>query len=78
VPKAIERLNKGGVILLHDYFALGDSANPNNNFNSGPYLGIQRHIKEGGNIIVKPFGELPWITKMNSNITSLALLLKKD
>jgi|GEM_PF-951324 cephalosporin hydroxylase len=78
VPKAIERLNKGGVILLHDYFSVGKSANPNNDFNSGPYLGIQRHINEGANIIVKPFGELPWTTKMNSKITSLALLLKKQ
>jgi len=76
VPKALERLNEGGVILLHDYFKKGDSANPKNDFNSGPYLGIQRHIKEGANITVKPFGALPWETKLGSKRTSLALLLR--
>lgn len=77
VPRALKKLNKGGIILLHDYFKIGDSANPNNNFNSGPYLGIQRHINEGANVEVKTFGKLPWKTKYNSNLTSLALLLKK-
>lgn len=77
VPKALERLNDGGVILLHDYFKKGDSANPKNDFNSGPYLGIQRHVKEGANITVKPFGDLPWETKHGSNRTSLALLMRK-
>ena len=77
VPKAIKCLNPNGIILLHDYFKLGDSANPNNNFNSGPYLAIQRHIKEGADIKVIPFGDLPWETKHGSKRTSLALLLCK-
>ena len=78
VPKALKCLNKDGIILLHDYFRKGESANPNNDFNSGPYLGIQRHITEGANITVKPLGDLPWQTKLGSNRTSLALLLKKE
>lgn len=77
VPKAVKRLNPNGIILLHDYFKLGDSANPNNNFNSGPYLAIQRHIKEGANVKVIPFGDLPWKTKHGSKRTSLALLLRQ-
>jgi len=78
VPKAVKCLNPNGIILLHDYFKLGDSANPNNNFNSGPYLAIQRHIKEGANVKVIPFGDLPWETKHGSKRTSLALLLRKE
>jgi len=77
VPKALKCLNPNGIILLHDYFKLGDSANPNNNFNSGPYLAMQRHVKEGADIKVMPLGELPWQTKYGSNVTSLALLLQK-
>ena len=78
VPKALNCLKKDGIILLHDYFKKGESANPKNDFNSGPYLGIQRHINEGAKITVKPFGNLPWQTKHGSNRTSLALLLKKE
>lgn len=77
VPKAVKCLNSNGIILLHDYFKLGDSANPNNKFNSGPYLAMQRHIKEGANVKVIPFGDLPWETKHGSKRTSLALLLRQ-
>lgn len=77
LPKALAKLNKGGVILLHDYFAKGESANPKNDFNSGPYLAIQRYFREGATIDVLPFGDLPWQTKHGSNRTSLALLVKK-
>jgi predicted O-methyltransferase YrrM len=78
IPKALSKLNEGGVILLHDYFPNGKSPWPENiDLFSGPYLGTQRHIIEGAEVVVKPLGELPWPTKLNSNLTSLALLLKK-
>ena len=64
--------------ILHDYFELGGSANPNNKFNSGPYLAIRRYLNEDANIKVVPLGELPWTTKYDSNITSLALVFKNS
>ena len=77
LPLALSKLNKGGIILLHDYYPNGKLIWNNNYIIYGPYLAIERYINEGVDIDIIPLGALPWETKLNSNITSLALCLKK-
>jgi predicted O-methyltransferase YrrM len=77
IPLALNKINKGGVILLHDYFPNGKPLWSNDSIIDGPYLATERLIREGANIVIIPLGALPWSTKLNSNITSLALCLKK-
>lgn len=76
IPLALDKLNKGGVILLHDYFPNGKPLWSNNYVVEGPYLATERLINEI-EIDILPLGNLPWKTKMESNKTSLALCLKK-
>lgn len=76
VPAALKRLNPNGVILLHDYFPNGKPLWNNKPALKGPYLAIKKHINQGANFTVIPLGDLPWETKLNTNTTSLALLVK--
>lgn len=78
IPLALEKLKKNGVILLHDYFPNCKPLWSNNTLAAGPYLATERLISEGTNVSIIPLGDLPWPTKLNSNITSLALLVRKD
>jgi predicted O-methyltransferase YrrM len=75
IPAALNLLNKGGVILLHDYFLGLKPLWSNGVVIPGPYLATERLKSEGANLEVMPLGELPWPTKLQSNVTSLALLL---
>jgi predicted O-methyltransferase YrrM len=77
IPLVLKRLNPGGIILLHDYF-------PENKplwkdywggVIEGPYLAVEKLRNQGYPIRAIPLGELPWPTTLNSNITSLALVL---
>ena len=76
IPLALNLLNPDGVVLLHDFFPNLEPLWDDNNIIEGPYLAVNRYIKEGANLIALPLGKLPWKTKLNSNVTSLALLLK--
>ena len=76
IPLALDKLNKDGVILLHDYFPNGKPLWPNNSAVEGPYLAAERLIGET-DIAILPLGSLPWKTKLGSNKTSLALCLNK-
>jgi predicted O-methyltransferase YrrM len=78
VPAALELLNPGGVILLHDYFPDMESLWDNARIIRGPYLAVDRLIKEGADFKAIPLGALPWPTKRGSNVTSLALLSKSS
>lgn len=78
IPLALKLLNKNGVILLHDYFPSMKPLWSDGSVISGPYLAIERFIKEGASLAVLELGKLPWSTKLDSNVTSLALLLKND
>lgn len=77
IPAALNALNPGGWILLHDYYPqrrpLWEDLPPI----VGPYLAVRRFQREGARIEVLPFGQLPWWTRGNSSATSLALLGKK-
>jgi predicted O-methyltransferase YrrM len=83
LPLALDRLAKGGVILLHDYFPALQPLWPNGRCDNalmhadvipGVYLALQRFLNEGNRIRVTPFGALPWPTKLGSNVTSLTLV----
>ncbi|PNQ73640.1 hypothetical protein C1T31_04695 [Hanstruepera neustonica] len=76
IPAALKILNKNGVILLHDYFPNMKPLWSNGSLVEGPYLATERLINEGANLKVIPLGNLPWPTKLGTNITSLALLVR--
>lgn len=76
VPLALNCLNDGGVILLHDYFPELKPLWSDGNVIPGPWLATKRLESEGAGLAVLPLGELPWMTKLNSKVSSLALLHK--
>ncbi len=76
VPAALRLLNPGGIILLHDYFPDGKPLWSDGSLVAGPQIAVQRLRAEGLKITVKPFGALPWPTKLNSNVSSLALVCR--
>ncbi len=76
IPVALELLEPGGVILLHDYFPDLKPLWSNGVVIPGPYLAVHRLVSEGLDARVLPLGALPWPTKENSRVTSLALLLR--
>jgi len=78
IPLALKLLNQNGVILLHDYFPGMKPLWSDGTVIPGPYLATERLSKEGINLVVLPLGKLPWPTKQSSNVTSLALLLRKE
>jgi len=75
VPRAIEALAEGGVILLHDFYAGLTFLWDNKKIIPGPCIAIERLCGEGATLKVIPFGALPWLTKGDSHMTSLALLV---
>lgn len=77
IPLALRHLNKDGLILLHDYFPNEQPLWKGYCPIIGPYLAVKRLREEGANLRVIPLGELPWETKLGTNLTSLALLTKK-
>lgn len=74
VIAALNILNPQGYILLHDYFPSLEPLWSNGPIIPGPCLACQRLQQENPLLTVLPLGELPWPTKLASNITSLALL----
>ncbi len=77
IPVALGLLQPGGVILLHDFFPKNIPLWSNGSVIPGPFLAVERIIKEGGNVQSLPLGKLPWRTKLGSNVTSLALFLRR-
>lgn len=76
VPAALKLLKPGGIILLHDYFPDLKPLWSNGSLIPGPFLATERLRGEGARLRVLPLGELPWPTKLGSQVTSLALLLR--
>lgn len=76
VVMALNLLSDGGTILLHDYYPEMRPLWSDGAVIPGPYLGLERLRQECGSLTVVPLGQLPWPTKSNSDITSLALLAK--
>jgi predicted O-methyltransferase YrrM len=78
IPAALNALNKDGVILLHDYFPNLKPLWSDGSVIPGPFLAAERLKAEGTQLVVLSLGELPWPTKLQSNITSLALLSRNE
>jgi len=78
VPAVLNLLNDDGMILLHDYYPNLRPLFSNGKAAPGPFWAIERLKNEGANIVVIPLGELPWPTKLKSNNTTLALLLRNE
>lgn len=76
IPAALALLESDGLILLHDYFPESNPLWSDGTFIPGPFLAIDRLTREGVPLKVLPLGQLPWPTKLESNITSLALLVR--
>jgi predicted O-methyltransferase YrrM len=74
IPAALRRLRPGGLIVLHDYFPRMQPLWHDGMVSPGPYLATERLRAEGAGLRVLPFGALPWPTKLQSNVTSLALV----
>jgi predicted O-methyltransferase YrrM len=74
IPAALAKLAPGGYVLLHDYYPGARPLWSDGHVERGPYLAVQKLRNAGAAIDVLPLGELPWPTKENSNVTSLALL----
>jgi predicted O-methyltransferase YrrM len=75
IPLALALLRPSGFILLHDFFPNLKPLWSDGKVIPGPWLAIERLKREGASLRVEPFGTLPWETKLESNMTSLALLL---
>ena len=78
IPAAMRLLHRNGHILLHDYFPVLRPLWSNGAVVPGPYLATRRLEDEGADIKILPVGKLPWRTKLESQVTSLALLGKKS
>lgn len=76
IPLALGALAPGGVILLHDYYPDHRWLWNNKVVIPGPCLAVERLRAEGAQITVLPLGTLPWPTKLDSRVTSLALLAR--
>ena len=74
IPLALGVLDEEGVILLHDYYPNNRLLWSDANVIPGPFIAATRLRSEGASFDVLPLGRLPWGTKLNSNVTSLALL----
>jgi predicted O-methyltransferase YrrM len=77
VPLAVNLLNPGGIILLHDFFPRLKPLWSNGKVIAGPWLAVERLKRRGAQIEGKAFGALPWPTKLGSNVSSLACIVRK-
>jgi predicted O-methyltransferase YrrM len=77
VSTALSLLNKNGVILLHDFYPDAKPLFPDNFVLRGPFTALESIKKQSPAIDVLPLGNLPWPTKLGTNITSLALVVNR-
>jgi len=84
ISLALHRLSANGTILLHDFFPEMKPLWPQERVRDsvldpsvipGPFLAVQRLEREMDCRAV-PFGEIPWSTKLGTNLTSLALFAR--
>lgn len=78
IPLALNLLNQNGIILMHDYFPCLKPLWSDRSVIPGPYIATEKLRREGLNVAVLPLNRLPWPTKLGSNVTSLAILLREE
>ncbi len=76
IPRALRLLAPGGVVLLHDYFPGNRPLWPRSRIEPGPFVATERLCREQPSLAILPLGELPWQTKRNSGLTTLAALTR--
>ncbi|MBN2711256.1 MAG: class I SAM-dependent methyltransferase [Planctomycetes bacterium] len=76
IPKALDRLNQNGTLVMHDYFDADRIIWPDGNVEPGTFIALKRLRREGVKIEAKPVNEFPWETKKGSRETTLAFLSK--
>jgi predicted O-methyltransferase YrrM len=74
IPRALQHLCPGGVVVMHDVFPGLRPLWRDGALVPGPFLAVQRFRSERAEIKLLPLGALPWPTKLGSHVTSLALL----
>jgi predicted O-methyltransferase YrrM len=74
VTSALRHLHHEGIILLHDYFPNKSPLWSNGKAIPGPYMAVEQLRREGAALEAIPLGALPWPTKLESKVTSLAIL----
>ncbi len=77
VSAALAKLNKGGLILLHDYYPNGEALFPDGSIIYGPYRAMERIAKENSDITTINLSPLPWESKQGSVNTSLTIISRK-
>ncbi|HUS56283.1 MAG TPA: CmcI family methyltransferase [Thermohalobaculum sp.] len=77
VSAALSLFGSDGIIILHDYYPRGEALFPDEKIISGPYLALEKIMRENSDIGVLPLGRVPWQTKQDTNLTSLAIVVKK-
>jgi predicted O-methyltransferase YrrM len=77
IPRALAVLRPNGVVLCHDVYPGLRPFWPGGRIEAGPWLAVERLQAGQPALAVLPLGELPWPTKMGSNVTSLALLTRR-
>lgn len=73
---ALKKLNPGGIIILHDYFPNLLPLWNSQSVIAGPEMALRRLRREARTFRVVPLGNLPWGTKLGSNVTSLAIMVR--
>jgi len=76
VSSALQLLNTGGVLLLHDYYPGAKPLFPDGGMTAGPFYALNRVKKESPAIKILALGSLPWPTKQGTTITSLAIITR--
>jgi predicted O-methyltransferase YrrM len=78
IPAACALLNPNGLIVLHDYFPGLQPLWSDGAVVPGVQLAVERLQAENYPVVVEPLGALPWPTKQGSNVSSLAVLCRKE
>ena len=78
VMNSFQILNKKSLILLHDFYPYYKIIFNNRIVVPGPYAAFEKIKKNLKNLNFIPFDNLPWNTKNNNNVSSLALITIED
>lgn len=78
IPMALNVLRPGGCLVLHDFFPALEPVWPDGTVIPGPYLAVQRLRREQPGLTAIPLSPLPWITKMGSRASCLAVLARTE
>ncbi|CAH2405806.1 O-methyltransferase [Mesorhizobium escarrei] len=76
ISAALQMLNPGGLILLHDFYPDCKPLTPDGTMIGGPAVAASRIKGETAGLSFIPLGNLPWQTKGGGNATSLALVAR--